>query len=107
MKNQTPVSKPETAAPTEDVVGVDVPPLVRPYVEADYINALAEKQGQLREMQADMLVLQTIEMERTDELARAIGISVGRESWWGSTAAEKHNVLVTRIKRLRANSVYS
>jgi hypothetical protein len=78
--------------------------LVRPYVEADYINALAEKHKELREMQADMLLMQTIEMERTDELARAIGISTGRESWWGSAAAEKHNVLLTRIKRLRANS---
>ncbi|MEO5715037.1 MAG: hypothetical protein ABIT37_16280 [Luteolibacter sp.] len=29
MTTQTPISKPENAAPTEDVVGVDVPRLVR------------------------------------------------------------------------------
>jgi hypothetical protein len=29
MEHQEPISKPETTAPTEDVVGVDVPPLVR------------------------------------------------------------------------------
>lgn len=40
MEHQTPILKPETADPTEDVVGVDVPPLVRglPYPSCLHCN---------------------------------------------------------------------
>ena len=45
MENQEPISKPETAAPTRDVVGVDVPPLVRRCDTCRHFRLDTEKDG--------------------------------------------------------------
>lgn len=62
-----------------------------------------EQNRQLQEAQADILAFQNIVAERTHELAKALEIPVERESWWGASTAEKHNVLLARIERLKQN----
>ena len=69
------------------------------------MHALANARREKGEVEARALIDCVENMERTDAIAEALGISISAEDWWESTDEEKQQKILGRISIIRGLTV--
>lgn len=74
-----------------------------PYTCRDYMNAMVEARRERDDLSSKLMAESIDAHEWLEILAKAVGIQIGRESWWDSNEKAQRAKVLDRIKRLRAN----
>lgn len=75
-----------------------------PYGLSDYRDSMVEARRERDGLSSQLLAQSIDASEWLDAVASALGIQVGRESWWEGSEEDRRQKILARIKRLRANN---
>jgi len=78
-------------------------PAGSPYGLSDYRDAMVEARRERDGLSSQLLAQSMDASEWLDEVAGALGIQTGRESWWEGSEEDRRKKILERIKKLRAN----